>query len=118
MTEEKVKEKQAKNPLLALILSAILPGLGQIYNSHIGKGLFFIGFNMVINFLIREPLATVIENKDNLDNVDGPTMFVFVGYSLASMALWVYAMVDAKRSAEMINKESKKQNITEDESNG
>ena len=104
MTEEKTKEKQVKNPLLALILSAILPGLGQIYNSHIGKGLFFIGFNMIINFLIREPLVTVLDNFENLDNVDGPTMFVFAGYSLASMALWVYAMIDAKKNAEFKNR--------------
>ena len=114
MTEEKAKEKQVKNPLLALILSAILPGLGQIYNSHYRKGLFFIGFNMVINFLIREPLATVVENIDNLDNVDGPTMFIFVGYSLVSMALWIYAMVDARRSAEIINRDSKKENFMEE----
>ena len=114
MSEEKTKEKQVKNPLLALILSAILPGLGQIYNSHFGKGLFFIGFNMIINFLIREPLVTVVDNVENLENVDESTMFVFIGYSLASMALWVYAMVDAKRNAELINQEAKKQNFTEE----
>ncbi len=114
MTEEKSKEKQVKNPLLALVLSAILPGLGQVYNSQYKKGLFFIGFNMIINFLIREPLAIVLENIDDLDKVDGPTMFVFVGYSLASMALWVYAMVDARRNAELINSEAKKQNFSEE----
>ena len=114
MTEEKTKEKQVKNPLLALILSAILPGLGQIYNSHIAKGLFFIGFNMVINFLIREPLRIVIDNMDNLESVDGPTMFVFVGYSLASMALWFYAMYDAKKCADIINEEAKNRKITEE----
>ncbi len=114
MSEEKTKEKQVKNPLLALILSAILPGLGQIYNSHFRKGLFFIGFNMIINFLIREPLVMVVDNVDNLENLDESTMFVFIGYSLASMALWVYAMVDAKRNAELINQEAKKQNFTEE----
>ena len=114
MSEEKTKEKQVKNPLLALILSAILPGLGQIYNSHFRKGLFFIGFNMIINFLIREPLVIVVDNVDNLENVDESTMFVFIGYSLASMALWVYAMIDAKRNAELINQEAKKQNFTEE----
>ena len=114
MSEEERKEKQVKNPLLALILSAILPGLGQIYNSHYAKGLFFIGFNMIINFLIREPLVTVVDNVDNLENVDEPTMYVFIGYSLASMALWVYAMVDAKKNAELINQEARKQNFTEE----
>jgi len=114
MSEEEKNEKQVKNPLLALILSAILPGLGQIYNSHIAKGLFFIGFNMIINILIREPLATVLENFDNLENIDKPTWNVFIGYSIASMALWVYAMADAKRNAELINEESRKQNFMEE----
>jgi hypothetical protein len=108
MEEEKSKEKQVKNPLLAIILSAILPGLGQIYISHVGKGLFFIGFNMLINFLIREPLVTVVDNVDNLQNVDRSTMIVFIGYSLASMALWIYAVIDAKINADNINKEAKK----------
>ncbi len=108
MEEEKSKEKQVKNPLLAIILSAILPGLGQIYNLHVGKGLFFIGFNMIINFLIREPLVTVVDNVDNLQNVDRSTMIVFIGYSLASMALWIYAVIDAKINADNINKEAKK----------
>ena len=108
MEKEKSKEKQVKNPLLAIILSAILPGLGQIYNLHVGKGLFFIGFNMIINFLIREPLVTVVDNVDNLQNVDRSTMIVFIGYSLASMALWIYAVIDAKINADNINKEAKK----------
>ena len=105
MEEEKVKEKKVKNPILALILSAILPGLGQVYNSQYAKGLFFIGFNMLINYLIREPLLLVIDDPKGVDN---PTMIVFIGYSLASMILWVYAMVDAKRNAEQINIEINK----------
>ena len=107
MDEEKSKEKQAKSPPLAIILSAIMPGLGQIYISHMRKGLFLIGFNMIINFLIREPLATVLDNVDNLQNVERHTMIVFIGYSIASMALWVYAVIDAKINVDIINREAK-----------
>lgn len=34
--------KQKKNPGLAVLLSAFIPGLGQFYNGQIGKGLFFL----------------------------------------------------------------------------
>ena len=99
------EKKNIKNPLLAVILSALLPGLGQIYNSQVGKGLFFIGFNMIINFLIREPLLAVL---DDHTSVDQPTMIVFIGYSLAGLVLWIYSIIDAKRNAERINSEENK----------
>lgn len=105
MNEEKTKNKKVKNPILALILSAILPGLGQVYNWQIAKGLFFIGFNMIINYLIREPLLQFLDDPEGIDR---PTMIVFIGYSLASMILWVYAMFDAKRNADLINSEAGK----------
>ncbi len=31
-----------KNPGVSAVLSALIPGLGQIYNGQIGKGIFFI----------------------------------------------------------------------------
>ena len=105
MTENKSESKNIKNPILAIILSALLPGLGQIYNAQVGKGLFLIGFNMIINLLIREPLLAVI---DDPKSVEQPTMIVFIGYSLAGMILWVYAIIDAKRNADRINNEAKK----------
>jgi len=105
MEENSSDNKNVKNPILAIILSALLPGLGQIYNSQYLKGLFFIGFNMIINYLIREPLLAVI---DDPKNVEQPTMVVFIGYSLAGMILWIYSIVDAKRNADRINNEAKK----------
>ena len=95
MSENKNENKNVKNPILAIILSALLPGLGQIYNAQVGKGLFLIGFNMIINYLIREPLLAVIEDPKS---VDQPTMIVFIGYSLAGMVLWIYSIVDAKKN--------------------
>ena len=105
MAENNSDNKKVKNPILAIILSALLPGLGQIYNAQVGKGLFLIGFNMIINFLIREPLLAVIEDPKS---VEQPTMIVFIGYSLAGMILWVYAIFDAKKNADRINNEAKK----------
>ncbi|MGI9534465.1 MAG: hypothetical protein ACR2NW_05910 [Thermodesulfobacteriota bacterium] len=105
MSENQSDKKNVKNPILAIILSALLPGLGQIYNFQIGKGLFFIAFNMIINFLIREPLLAVI---DDPKSVDQPTMVIFIGYSLAGMILWVYSIIDAKKNADKINSEANK----------
>ena len=35
---------RARNPGVALVLSAIFPGLGQFYNRQLGKGVaFFVG---------------------------------------------------------------------------
>ena len=105
MTDNKEDKKNVKNPILAVVLSALLPGLGQIYNTQVGKGLFFIGFNMIINFLIREPLLAVL---DDPKSVEQPTMIVFIGYSLAGMVLWIYSIIDAKKNADRINSEAKK----------
>ena len=33
--------RQVKNPGLAVFLSAIIPGLGQVYNGQWGKAVFF-----------------------------------------------------------------------------
>lgn len=96
--------KQVKIPILAIALSALLPGLGQIYNSEVTKELLFIGINLVINFLIREPLAAVMEDPQN---VSQHNMIVFIGYFIAGGVLWVYSIVDAKQNADRINKEAK-----------
>jgi TM2 domain-containing membrane protein YozV len=44
-----------RNPILAAILSLIVAGLGQIYNGQIGKGVIFIGIQ-----LINGALTTVL----------------------------------------------------------
>ena len=105
MTGNKEEKENVKKPILAIVLSALLPGLRQIYNAQVGKGLFLIGFYMIINFLIREPLLAVL---DDPEGVDRPTMIVSIGYSLAGMVLWIYAIIDAKKNADRINSEAKK----------
>lgn len=40
-----VSTKGSKNPAISAILSFLIPGLGQIYNEQVGKGIsIFIGF--------------------------------------------------------------------------
>lgn len=71
-----------KNPGIAAVLSFLLSGLGQIYNGQIGKGVAFIGIQIVNAFL------TVI----------------LIGF-VTGFAVWVWSMVDAYQSAERINRQ-------------
>ncbi len=70
-----------KDARLALILSLIFPGLGQIYNGQTDKGVLFLlagaaSCAMILLFLIG--LA-------------------------AGSAVWVWSMVDAYKTAEKLN---------------
>lgn len=65
------------NPFVAALLSAIFPGLGQIYNRELEKGLLII----VVSFLSML------------------SMMVLVGFLLFP-AIWLYAIYDAYRVAE------------------
>ncbi|HJQ69046.1 MAG TPA: hypothetical protein VKA70_08740 [Blastocatellia bacterium] len=64
---------QTKNPGLALFLSFIMPGAGQLYNGDVGKAvLLFLAFWILV--------------------------WIFIGW-----IFWIVAMVDAYHSAQNIN---------------
>ncbi|HEY8368474.1 MAG TPA: hypothetical protein VIM86_04090 [Thermodesulfobacteriota bacterium] len=71
-----------KSPGLAAVLSFFWPGLGQIYNGQIAKGLVFVALAAVFGWL----------------------MMVVVGFVLYPI-LWIYGIYDAYRTAERINAE-------------
>lgn len=96
--------KKRKNPLIALILSGILPGLGQLYNNQILKGLILAALNFVISLLVRDPLVRFIES--GVDFSDKPTLFIVGGYTAAGLAVLIFAMVDAKKTADRLNREN------------
>lgn len=100
MRSEKIKRK---NPLVALLLSAVLPGLGQIYNTQILKGLVLVGLNFAISFLVKEPLILVLESSGPLEN--RPGFIVVLGYAVAGLALLIFSMIDAKKTADTLNKD-------------
>ena len=70
-----------KEPILSLVLSLLLPGLGQIYNGEVKKGIIFIILDIVFIALA----------------------FIIIGAFLYFI-LWVYGMYDAYTTAEKINK--------------
>jgi TM2 domain-containing membrane protein YozV len=69
-----------KSPGLAAVLSFFLPGLGQIYNGQIAKGIFFLALASLFMWL----------------------MGIVIGFVLYPV-LWIYAIYDAYRTAERIN---------------
>ena len=71
-----------KNPGLAVVLSALWCGLGQIYNGEIAKGIIF----MIIQI------------------VNGLLMFVLIGF-ITYPLMWIWGMVDAYKRAESINRQ-------------
>jgi hypothetical protein len=83
-----------RSPRIALILSAIFPGLGQFYNRHWFKGLgFFVGSGM-LSGIVGESVS--IEDLAT-GNVSGAGQAL--GLLLALLGLLVWSMVDAYRSA-------------------
>lgn len=76
----KLSSTGAKNPGLAAIISFFFPGLGQIYNGEIGKGILFIVVGTVFVLL----------------------MFVLIGFILYPL-FWIYNIYDAYKTAERIN---------------
>lgn len=96
--------QKRKSPILALILSGLLPGLGQIYNGQYKKGAVLLVINFVIAFLIRGPYTRLEELREaGLEMTDGATLLIVLGYTIAGLVLIVFAMIDAKKSADKIN---------------
>lgn len=71
-----------KDAGVATLLSFFLPGAGQLYNGQVGKGLGFLLVTLFVNF---------------------PLMFVGIGF-LTGLVTWIWSMIDAHSSAEMINR--------------
>lgn len=69
--------KERKSSGIAVVLSFFIPGLGQIYNGEIGKGILFILLSFIL-FLL---------------------MFLLIGIPLY-LIFWVYNMYDAYKTAE------------------
>lgn len=71
-----------KNPSIATLLSFLFMGAGQIYNEETGKGILFIALYTVSIILM-------------------PFMIGFISTPI----LWIYGMIDARRSAARINRQ-------------
>ena len=93
-------QKSEKNPGVALALSFLIVGAGQVYNEEYDKAIVHfvvavVSFSMVISGL-----------EDNVGETDWDGDDGIAGFGgLIWLGNWVYCMVDAHRSAERINAE-------------
>ena len=69
-----------KNPGAAAVLSFFVPGLGQIYNGELGKGITIVAVTIVCWMIT----------------------FLYIGFIIL-VPLWVWAIYDAYTKAERIN---------------
>lgn len=80
----RVKEQpiniEVKSAGISAVLSYVYPGLGQIYNGQIGKGIIFLIIGVILIL----------------------TMFLLIGFILYPL-FWVYNIYDAYNTAKMIN---------------
>ncbi|MFI5323705.1 MAG: hypothetical protein ACHQ6U_09285 [Thermodesulfobacteriota bacterium] len=102
--------KKRKNPILALILSGIFPGLGQIYNNQIVKGLIFFAVNALISIMAYEPFMSFMKSMGSPEDLSGDMTLLYkmLIYSSAGTLVLIVAMIDAKKSADRLNGKSGK----------
>jgi TM2 domain-containing membrane protein YozV len=78
-----IRKEHTKNPGISAVLSFFWPGLGQIYNGQIGKGIIL---------LLSSSISAVL------------TLFL-IGCLLYPL-VWIFAIYDAYHEAERINSEA------------
>lgn len=84
-----------RTPILALVASLVMPGLGQLYNGQPTKGiLLFLGL----------AAATPVSAWLALHGSKHIMWMIILVFLLLSLALYVYSMVDAFRTAKRLGK--------------
>lgn len=97
---------QKKEPLLALILSFFIPGLGHLYDGLKKKGVSLIIAFIVIWFFIFVSSAITTSSTAS-GSSSSPYACCTCIFFLAYLAIWVYGMYDSYISAQRINKGEK-----------
>jgi TM2 domain-containing membrane protein YozV len=75
-----VSPVEMRNPWVSLILSFFIPGLGQIYNGQLTKGIIFVGIGFFLAL----------------------TIVLLIGIILYPL-FWIYTMYDAYDTAKKVN---------------
>ncbi len=95
-----------KSPTLAVLLSLLWAGLGQIYNGHYAKGIALMGLVFVVHTLSKGPAKIIMEFNENgaLEQVPQSTVILVMGYALAGLLITGVAIYDALVVAKKINR--------------
>lgn len=87
-------QTQKKNPIIAAVASFFIPGLGQIYNQDVRKG---IGFMIIAIIFASTWLFLTTEH-----HMIGPILAAGGAYVL----LWIGGMYDAYKTAKEFNSQT------------
>lgn len=102
-----MRKEGRKRPWLAVLLSLVFPGLGQLYNGQFTKAISIFALVIIVNMLSREPLEVFFEFADTsaLEDLPRATLTLVVGYSLATLFIAGISIYDANVTAKKINLE-------------
>jgi signal peptidase I len=87
-----IEMKKGRSPLIAVFLGLAMPGLGQIYNGELVKGVSYFISTMVL-LLIGFRLTVFLP--------DGGLIFGALATALAAIAIYAASIFDAHRKASM-----------------
>jgi TM2 domain-containing membrane protein YozV len=88
---------EKKSPILAAVLSLFIPGLGQIYNGDLIKGLAFIVIGIILALLA---FVLVIPAM-----MASALLVLVLLLSIPYLVFWAYNIYDAYTTADKINSE-------------
>lgn len=103
-----MSEFRKKNPVIGGVLSALFPGIGQIYNEEYGKGVILIavaitaGSALVYSVLTAVPMFLSVKQSDLQAIQPGPVT-ALVSTVLILIALWFYGIIDAITCAQRLS---------------
>ena len=80
--------------LVALILSGVFPGLGQLYNRDWLRGAAFLIAGVLLSWLVTRALPRDLEVL-----ASAPLPAIALGALALLLAVWIWSVVDAWRRA-------------------
>ncbi len=99
-----------KSPALAVALSALFPGAGQVYNEQWLKGSVIAAGSLPSLYYFLQRYGTILEAQTTGAAFEIPTseLLLTVLSGLVALVLWTYGIVDAYRTARSIKELQKR----------
>ena len=83
----------------AALRSMFLPGVGQIYNDEIGKGLCICGVYIFLLFYVIVRVISLVRQNHNGEFIERGDYATTVFLGVIVIGIWIYSMVDAYNNA-------------------
>lgn len=90
---------KSKEPLLAVLLALVLPGLGQIYSRKMKRGFAFAGIYIGIYTVVSAVFFYAIAPETSLT----PPMFFWLVFGLLGFIFVIFVIIDSYRCAKIFN---------------